>query len=44
MKIQYPGVADYIESDIENVKLLLDIQYPGMADSLIFKVTLLLAY
>lgn len=24
MKIQYPGVADSIESDIENVKLLLD--------------------
>lgn len=23
MKIQYPGVADSIESDIENVKLLL---------------------
>lgn len=24
MKIQYPGVADSIESDIDNVKLLLD--------------------
>lgn len=24
MKIQYPGVADSIESDIENVRLLLD--------------------
>lgn len=24
MKIQYPGVADSIESDIENVKLLLN--------------------
>lgn len=24
MKIQYPGVADSIESDIKNVKLLLD--------------------
>lgn len=24
MKIQYPGVADSIDSDIENVKLLLD--------------------
>ena len=24
MKIQYPGVADSIESDIENCKLLLD--------------------
>lgn len=24
MKIQYPGVADSIESDIENVKLILD--------------------
>ncbi|KAI3693833.1 hypothetical protein L1987_76786 [Smallanthus sonchifolius] len=24
MKVQYPGVADSIESDIENVKLLLD--------------------
>ncbi|KAI3976874.1 hypothetical protein MKX01_008732, partial [Papaver californicum] len=24
MKIQYPGVAESIESDIENVKLLLD--------------------
>ena len=24
MKIQYPGVADSVESDIENVKLLLD--------------------
>lgn len=23
MKIQYPGVADSIESDIDNVKLLL---------------------
>jgi aarF domain-containing kinase len=23
MKIQYPGVADSIESDIENVRLLL---------------------
>lgn len=24
MKIQYPGVADSIESDIQNVKILLD--------------------
>lgn len=24
MKIQYPGVADSIESDIDNVKLILD--------------------
>ena len=24
MKIQYPGVADSIESDIENVRLILD--------------------
>lgn len=24
MKIQYPGVADSIDSDIDNVKLLLD--------------------
>jgi len=24
MKIQYPGVADSIDSDIENVKLLLN--------------------
>lgn len=24
MKIQYPGVANSIDSDIENVKLLLD--------------------
>lgn len=24
MKIHYPGVADSIQSDIENVKLLLD--------------------
>lgn len=24
IKIQYPGVADSIESDIENVKLILD--------------------
>ena len=24
MKIQYPGVADSIESDLENVKLLLN--------------------
>lgn len=24
MKIQYPGVADSIESDIENVKLILE--------------------
>lgn len=24
MKVQYPGVADSIESDIENVRLLLD--------------------
>lgn len=24
VKIQYPGVADSIESDIDNVKLLLD--------------------
>lgn len=24
MKIQYPGVADSIDSDIDNVKLILD--------------------
>lgn len=24
MKIQYPGVADSIESDMENVRLILD--------------------
>ena len=47
MKIQYPGVADSIESDIENVRLLLtytNLIPKGLFLDRAMKVNLLLHY